>query len=129
MIRRRPRATRTDTLFPYTTLFRSMRVVAAADPPKQQSALSGSNADAAHLFERRIEVVVEAAGGIVAEAKIRQDSTAAFQGALKILRHFRSARRPSPRAYMRQVQIFPGRLVVLRGDRLYESLDPSRGRG
>src|SRR3546814_3043816 len=29
MIRRPPRSTRTDTLFPYTTLFRSGRVVAA----------------------------------------------------------------------------------------------------
>src|SRR3546814_9520079 len=39
MIRRPPRSTRTDTLFPYTTLFRSVReadivctVTAAADP-------------------------------------------------------------------------------------------------
>src|SRR3546814_2486281 len=31
MIRRPPRSTRTDTLFPYTTLFRSPQVVAAAD--------------------------------------------------------------------------------------------------
>src|SRR3546814_14608670 len=31
MIRRPPRATRTDTLFPYTTLFRSLRE-AAGDP-------------------------------------------------------------------------------------------------
>src|SRR3546814_19415661 len=30
MIRRPPRSTRTDTLFPYTTLFRSVRVVARA---------------------------------------------------------------------------------------------------
>src|SRR3546814_19527555 len=30
MIRRPPRSTRTDTLFPYTTLFRSVRVSAAA---------------------------------------------------------------------------------------------------
>src|SRR3546814_2921545 len=29
MIRRPPRSTRTDTLFPYTTLFRSLRVVGA----------------------------------------------------------------------------------------------------
>src|SRR3546814_13077834 len=31
MIRRPPRSTRTDTLFPYTTLFRSVVVVAAGD--------------------------------------------------------------------------------------------------
>src|SRR3546814_18892079 len=33
MRRRPPRATRTDTLFPYTTLFRSMLAVAKAVPP------------------------------------------------------------------------------------------------
>src|SRR3546814_2630858 len=32
MIRRPPRSTRTDTLFPYTTLFRSRRMVAALAP-------------------------------------------------------------------------------------------------
>src|SRR3546814_3902681 len=32
MIRRPPRSTRTDTLFPYTTLFRSERDAAAAAP-------------------------------------------------------------------------------------------------
>src|SRR3546814_8856316 len=34
MIRRPPRSTRTDTLFPYTTLFRSSRNSAAAEPPR-----------------------------------------------------------------------------------------------
>src|SRR3546814_4701998 len=33
MIRRPPRSTRTDTLFPYTTLFRSCRDSAFAGPP------------------------------------------------------------------------------------------------
>src|SRR3546814_2348036 len=38
MIRRPPRSTRTDTLFPYTTLFRSGQVVATGDvEPGQQS--------------------------------------------------------------------------------------------
>src|SRR3546814_1441159 len=32
MIRRPPRSTRTDTLFPYTTLFRSHRAVGCAGP-------------------------------------------------------------------------------------------------
>src|SRR3546814_9386110 len=32
MIRRPPRSTRTDTLFPYTTLFRSARLAAARNP-------------------------------------------------------------------------------------------------
>src|SRR3546814_3936555 len=34
MIRRPPRATRTDTLFPYTTLFRSVRVRARVEPQR-----------------------------------------------------------------------------------------------
>src|SRR3546814_12159758 len=32
MIRRPPRSTRTDTLFPYTTLFRSKSVIDGSDP-------------------------------------------------------------------------------------------------
>src|SRR3546814_9753822 len=34
MIRRPPRSTRTDTLFPYTTLFRSLAAPASVAPPK-----------------------------------------------------------------------------------------------
>src|SRR3546814_20376230 len=34
MIRRPPRSTRTDTLFPYTTLFRSDIILAARDQPR-----------------------------------------------------------------------------------------------
>src|SRR3546814_6979403 len=51
MIRRPPRPTRTDTLFPYTTLFRSWRTAAAAQiqpdlaPPPRLSARSGGGAD------------------------------------------------------------------------------------
>src|SRR3546814_8580284 len=37
MIRRPPRSTRTDTLFPYTTLFRSRSVPPAADRPRSHS--------------------------------------------------------------------------------------------
>src|SRR3546814_10539839 len=39
MIRRPPRSTRTDTLFPYTTLFRSDRAVAAGQLPVQAQPL------------------------------------------------------------------------------------------
>src|SRR3546814_1110233 len=38
MIRRPPRSTRTDTLFPYTTLFRSLHEVFAAEPDGAGSA-------------------------------------------------------------------------------------------
>src|SRR3546814_6084211 len=37
MIRRPPRSTRTDTLFPYTTLFRSRRQIGVADRVHQVS--------------------------------------------------------------------------------------------
>src|SRR3546814_3886420 len=71
MIRRPPRSTRTDTLFPYTTLFRSHRLVAPVDadlPEALDLQLWGGGAadqragggrsgergqDAADLFHRR----------------------------------------------------------------------------
>src|SRR3546814_1779987 len=48
MIRRPPRSTRTDTLFPYTTLFRSpgapgRGLAAPADPPRARAALDGES--------------------------------------------------------------------------------------
>src|SRR3546814_15038002 len=39
MIRRPPRSTRTDTLFPYTTLFRSSTLVGGIPPGKPETAL------------------------------------------------------------------------------------------
>src|SRR3546814_17895617 len=47
MIRQPPISTRTDTLFPYTTLFRSRREAPAADPrfpPGDDGAAAGSRA-------------------------------------------------------------------------------------
>src|SRR3546814_14341191 len=38
MIRRPPRSTRTDTLFPYTTLFRSLRLLVRRRPQEDQAA-------------------------------------------------------------------------------------------
>src|SRR3546814_8565676 len=46
MIRRPPRSTRTDTLFPYTTLFRSVR-----DPPAARSQLGDGAGPAADAGE------------------------------------------------------------------------------
>src|SRR3546814_12028969 len=48
MIRRPPRSTRTDTLFPYTTLFRSVRMVAAGQADAF-AAMAGMHA------QRRVE--------------------------------------------------------------------------
>src|SRR3546814_14915566 len=49
MIRRPPRSTRTDTLFPYTTLFRSQRL-AGARRADQQTALRDLAAEALELL-------------------------------------------------------------------------------
>src|SRR3546814_17103492 len=49
MIRRPPRSTRTDTLFPYTTLFRSDIAARAGDP----RVAAGDRARAQRAFERR----------------------------------------------------------------------------
>src|SRR3546814_1739195 len=46
MLRRPPRATRTDTLFPYTTLFRSGGVVLLVDTPTKAQSLGLSAFDA-----------------------------------------------------------------------------------
>src|SRR3546814_18688801 len=50
MIRRPPRSTRTDTLFPYTTLFRAWREVAQAQAA-QFDGRSGGNEDRELLFK------------------------------------------------------------------------------
>src|SRR3546814_9279744 len=42
MIRRPPRSTRTDTLFPYTTLFRSARGIVNAGGPWVRETLTGA---------------------------------------------------------------------------------------
>src|SRR3546814_13518877 len=54
MIRRPPRSTRTDTLFPYTTLFRSwpgsiIELLKVIDPLTNPTAHGGSADDAFHL--------------------------------------------------------------------------------
>src|SRR3546814_9817080 len=67
MIRRPPRSTRTDTLFPYTTLFRSAAVVAA-----QQAEVAELVDVAADRLRRDVEVVGERLDG--------DEATLAHQG-------------------------------------------------
>src|SRR3546814_19201211 len=50
MIRRPPRSTRIDTLFPYTTLFRSVPVLPVADTLARGTASLGENVDRNDLF-------------------------------------------------------------------------------
>src|SRR3546814_1321907 len=45
MVRRPPRSTRTDTLFPYTTLFRSQSFATRRAPPPPAGAAPGTTTD------------------------------------------------------------------------------------
>src|SRR3546814_1363047 len=53
MIRRPPRSTRTDTLFPYTTLFRSCRIVRIDDRPAFEATFGGEQPQRLERFARR----------------------------------------------------------------------------
>src|SRR3546814_8754783 len=66
MIRRQPRSTRTDTLFPYTTLFRSPGAVIAHQPVAQRlfgRALDHRVYRGAHPQPARIDAVRPVLGG------------------------------------------------------------------
>src|SRR3546814_17744337 len=63
MIRRPPRSTRTDTLFPYTTLFRSAR---ARSPGWRRWGCRASGVFAALLRELRIECTLGFVGVLAA---------------------------------------------------------------
>src|SRR3546814_8662990 len=52
MIRRPPRSTRTDTLFPYTTLFRSLKSVLAEVVPEAAEEFEGESPADAHAADR-----------------------------------------------------------------------------
>src|SRR3546814_12085408 len=64
MIRRPPRSTRTDTLFPYTTLFRSIRSRHVAAPDEKTSDLglhaSRKALDAAGVDASEVDLIVVA---------------------------------------------------------------------
>src|SRR3546814_10979820 len=78
MIRRPPRSTRTDTLFPYTTLFRSyVEGFVLAGPAANKDAYRKHAADAVALFkEFGVRRHVEAWGDDVPEGKLNDFRTA-----------------------------------------------------
>src|SRR3546814_17478972 len=85
MIRRPPRSTRTDTLFPYTTLFRSVSIVALT------SAGSGAMADVADDIRRLREAdkpqrAYELASGARGSAVTRTARASAFLDGWSALR-------------------------------------------
>src|SRR3546814_13781538 len=74
MIRRPPRSTRTDTLFPYTTLFRSLRAVQQVRPDRADREIAADP-----LFDEDFEV------GAIGGAKLLADH-AVIGGPLLALR-------------------------------------------
>src|SRR3546814_1679250 len=72
MIRRPPRSTRTDTLFPYTTLFRSPAGTAGG---AVRAGLGGSAQQAAHRCQRRFD------GG---ELRRSEEHTSELQSLMRI---------------------------------------------
>src|SRR3546814_2858182 len=82
MIRRPPRSTRTDTLFPYTTLFRSLRAVQQVRPDRADREIAADP-----LFDEDFEV------GAIGGANLLADH-AVIGGALLAMR---SAEGDTPR--------------------------------
>src|SRR3546814_2405088 len=72
MIRRPPRSTRTDTLFPYTTLFRSIVEAGLPRPFRRAGSLSGQVEDAGTIFDRCRRVGIGFVNRIVIGAAQRQ---------------------------------------------------------
>src|SRR3546814_18088892 len=121
MIRRPPRSTRTDTLFPYTTLFRS---VAAAleltgDLAKQAQKMLAKLYDAflgtdASQLEINPLAVTDDGKLLVLDAKVGFDSNAMF-------------RHPDPEALRAASEEDPMELAASRHDLAYINLDGNRG--
>src|SRR3546814_16010447 len=63
MIRRPPRSTRTDTLFPYTTLFRSRALVALADPLTAEQVVGQHRVCASREADEALVVVLQDLAG------------------------------------------------------------------
>src|SRR3546814_1815829 len=67
MIRRPPRSTRTDTLFPYTTLFRSSMLVTQAEIDSLAEKNPSFSAMVEEDLDRRIQVFVRSYFGTIEE--------------------------------------------------------------
>src|SRR3546814_3170680 len=72
MIRRPPRSTRTDTLFPYTTLFRSVCI----DAQQRERARARGR-----VFPAQLRVAVAAKAAWCAERELRRDRAVAVEAA------------------------------------------------
>src|SRR3546814_6975771 len=86
MIRRPPRATRTDTLFPYTTLFRALRTGRAGARSRRRRRSDASPATGAGTVLRRLRSAlagqrVASPGGI---AQRSEEHTSELQSLMRI---------------------------------------------
>src|SRR3546814_9267328 len=85
MLRQPPRSTRTDTLFPYTTLFRSTKYPVtggqATRSGEPYAPATGPGAGSAAIAMAQPELQVETAAGRVPEARAEEDSFIAPQPA------------------------------------------------
>src|SRR3546814_13034898 len=88
MIRRPPRSTRTDTLFPYTTLFRSVITLPRRDQPAAPS--GDAKIDRITSVDPRFDPAEFAAGATAASEMIVTASAAAAKETMRTL--------PSPQA-------------------------------
>src|SRR3546814_11253734 len=95
MIRRPPRSTRTDTLFPYTTLFRSRRLAASATLVRDAAAeMSAGSQDLAQRTEAQAAALEEAAASMPEiTGTVRQNA----ESAARASRLAEAARRPAAR--------------------------------
>src|SRR3546814_18794548 len=92
MLRRPPRYTRTDTLFPYPTLFRSMNVVGMAMP----SAAYGD--PRAYGGSGGADLIAWLAAFVIADGKMRGLFTMLFGASMAIVADRAAARGGSPAA-------------------------------
>src|SRR3546814_18104179 len=98
MIRRPPRSTRTDTLFPYTTLFRSQAIITHAEA-EARALLAKAEADADDLMTRRAAMAEDkiAAAERQAVADVRAhaaEAATAAAGAIIAQQHGARADKP-----------------------------------
>src|SRR3546814_14271884 len=88
MIRRPPRSTRTDTLFPYTTLFRSYRKIECVWPPHTSMMTTGRSRDHRRNPARRHGGAAPAdrrsAGGLPPLSGRSEEHTSELQSLMRI---------------------------------------------
>src|SRR3546814_2059822 len=96
MIRRPPRSTRTDTLFPYTTFFRSSPcggAPALPAPPSPQSAESWRNPRQHYSWQMSCSMAVRPFGAVVTGPQEREQPSIKFLVRIWSLAYLQARRR------------------------------------